>query len=456
MLIVSWNVAGWEPTLRYVNSHYGSLEAYLDRHRIDILCVQEVKIGKEKLTKAPAAVGAHLSGWESFWAFSTAKRGFNGVTTFARKGLTRAADAAPLGDAALDAEGRCVMTEHANFVVFNVYVHTGGDDEKVALKLRFLAALERRMAVERAKGKRVVLCGDLNIASRGLDVPWRQVRVPRAALQLEAEGAVAFSDPAVPAFLTCIGPDGRRKLAAALADVWSANTDSVSWQAFETALTESGVELGAESEKTNLLRNLSYAAGVSCSQADCLAWLRGVLAAGMADPFAELRPTARGRFTCWNQQQNQRYNNCGRRIDYTLVDREVFEKWVEAGGPLVGGDSEEDALAAATANGRWLPVPTHGGAVGLQDTPMPVHHTQFVAPHTGIIYTPPVSSDHVAVSLLLKDAARGEAQTLAADERSRGCSFRPQKGLASFFAPKARKEEGGTSAEGFAKKPRVE
>ena len=80
--LVSWNVAGGEPTLRYVNSHYGSLEAYLDRHRIDILCVQEVKIGKEKLTKAPAAVGAHLSGWESFWSFSTAKRGFNGVSTW--------------------------------------------------------------------------------------------------------------------------------------------------------------------------------------------------------------------------------------------------------------------------------------------------------------------------------------------------------------------------------------
>ena len=132
------------------------------------------------------------------------------------------------------------------------------------------------------------------------------------------------------AFRTCLGPDGRRALTAALDGKFSANTDSVSWHAFETALTESGVELGAESEKTNLLRNLSYAAGVSCSQADCLAWLRGVLEGGLVDPFAELRPTARGRFTCWNQQQNQRFNNCGRRIDYTLVDREVFERWVEA------------------------------------------------------------------------------------------------------------------------------
>ena len=54
MLVVSWNVAGWEPTLKYIVSHYGSLDAWLDRHQIDVLCLQEVKIGREKLTKAPA------------------------------------------------------------------------------------------------------------------------------------------------------------------------------------------------------------------------------------------------------------------------------------------------------------------------------------------------------------------------------------------------------------------
>ena len=34
-------MAAWESTLR---EHYGSLEAYLDRHQIDILCLQEVKV----------------------------------------------------------------------------------------------------------------------------------------------------------------------------------------------------------------------------------------------------------------------------------------------------------------------------------------------------------------------------------------------------------------------------
>ena len=44
LLLASWNVAGWETTLKYIREHYGSLEAYLDRHQIDILCLQEVKV----------------------------------------------------------------------------------------------------------------------------------------------------------------------------------------------------------------------------------------------------------------------------------------------------------------------------------------------------------------------------------------------------------------------------
>ena len=73
MLIVSWNVAGWEATLKYIKSHYKSLESYLDRHSIDVLCLQEVKVTRQRLGSDPAAVGAHASGWDSFWSTSTSK-----------------------------------------------------------------------------------------------------------------------------------------------------------------------------------------------------------------------------------------------------------------------------------------------------------------------------------------------------------------------------------------------
>ena len=128
MLIVSWNVAGWDATLKYIKSHYKSLEDYLDRHGIDVLCLQEVKVTRQRLGSEPASVGAHAPGWDSFWSTSTSKKGFNGVTTFARKGLTTGADAQCLQDKAFDAEGRCIVTHHGEFSIFNVYAHSTGDD----------------------------------------------------------------------------------------------------------------------------------------------------------------------------------------------------------------------------------------------------------------------------------------------------------------------------------------
>ena len=208
--ICSWNIAGWDATLKYIKSHYKSLDAYLERHGFDILALQEVKLTRQKVTADPAAAHAHPfgdAGWESFWAFpategpvggksSTAKRGFNGVTTYAKKGLTIAADAAPLGDPSLDGEGRCLLTDHGGFVLLNVYAHaTGGDgaeyDAKLARKLAFFNALTALMRRLRDAGKRVMLVGDLNVAARGADVMWKQSLLPISTLRLEEQEAAA-------------------------------------------------------------------------------------------------------------------------------------------------------------------------------------------------------------------------------------------------------------------------
>ena len=67
-------------------------------------------------------------GYDSFWACNrgpAAQRGLNGVATFARKGLTTRADAAPLGEKELDDQGRCLKTDHGAFVLFNVRAAQG-------------------------------------------------------------------------------------------------------------------------------------------------------------------------------------------------------------------------------------------------------------------------------------------------------------------------------------------
>ena len=85
---------------------------------------------KEKLEGDPGSSCKHLEGWDTFWApcrdGRKGKSGFNGVATLARKGLTMRADRAPLREEDLDAEGRCLMTDHGDFCLFNVYAPSGG------------------------------------------------------------------------------------------------------------------------------------------------------------------------------------------------------------------------------------------------------------------------------------------------------------------------------------------
>uniref|UniRef100_A0A7S3B6Y6 Uncharacterized protein n=1 Tax=Prasinoderma singulare TaxID=676789 RepID=A0A7S3B6Y6_9VIRI len=86
---------------------------------------------------------------------------------------------------------------------------------------------------------------------------------------------------------------------------------------------------------------------------------------------------------------------------------------VRAGGALPGGDVKRAAWNAAvglTPGGQRFHAAPFDGS-GMQEAPTTVLDMQFADAHTGIVYTPPNYSDHVAVSLLLEwgedDAWRG-------------------------------------------------
>ena len=74
---------------------------------------------------------------------------------------------------ALDSEGRCVITDHGDFVLFNCYFPATRfadkfdmklDEDRFLFKVRFNLFLHIAIARLREKGRRVVLVGDLNIS----------------------------------------------------------------------------------------------------------------------------------------------------------------------------------------------------------------------------------------------------------------------------------------------------
>ncbi len=434
MLIVSWNVAGWKATVEYITTYYGSLANYLDRMHVDVLCLQEVKLQRDVAfgtanAKGAGTIksegvltaqtyGAHLPGWDSFWSFSTSKRGWQGVTTFAKKGLTSSADAAPLKDEALDAEGRCVKTDHGAFVLFNVYVHATDD----SLKKHFLDRLQAAMETERAKGRRCVLAGDLNIAAAGADVPWKQASIPHSVISVDTSKLHEL-----------LLQDNFAREREAIEECYKCKDRVVVWKLLN-ALQLLPKDQQSEKRRREIERVLELTAHThgESAQNEFVEWLRnlrsGDVGSGrMVDSFRAARPDARARFTCWNQSENGRYINNGRRIDYILYDASLADTVLE-GPALTGDETPNGALMAATTDREWRPAAHTGAEHDVQERTQRVHDMQFVKPHTGIVYTPPPASDHVAVSLLLKSGAIPD-QKLELDDATKACSSRPPQTL---------------------------
>ncbi|WIA36495.1 hypothetical protein OEZ86_007794 [Tetradesmus obliquus] len=170
MRIFCWNVNSLVPTVRNINLKYGSLEAFFKHLDADIVCMQEVKLPQQKLTKELVVV----PGYQSYWACSEGKTGYSGVSTWAREACAAvSAEADTLLAEGCEREGRALITDHGAFVLFNVYVPNAGDRTaraRLPAKLAFLQALQERVDALLGSGRQVIAVGDFNIAAEPRDV----------------------------------------------------------------------------------------------------------------------------------------------------------------------------------------------------------------------------------------------------------------------------------------------
>ncbi|KAL3723730.1 hypothetical protein ACJRO7_035837 [Eucalyptus globulus] len=106
-----------------------------------------------------------------------AEEGFTGLLRNGRKDENLASVAGGLEEFVkddllqVDGEGRCVITDHGHFVLFNIYGPRADSDdaERTEFKLKFFKILQRRWEYLLQQGKRVFVVGDLNIAPAAID-----------------------------------------------------------------------------------------------------------------------------------------------------------------------------------------------------------------------------------------------------------------------------------------------
>ena len=154
MKFISWNVNGLRACLGK------GFQEYFDRADADFFCLQETKLSDGQLSLP-------LPGYHAYWNYAD-KKGYSGTAVFARDEPLNVTYG--VGVPELDTEGRMITLEYPKFYLATCYTPNAQ---------RELARIDHRMKWDdafRAKlaqldgQKPVVVCGDLNVAHREIDL----------------------------------------------------------------------------------------------------------------------------------------------------------------------------------------------------------------------------------------------------------------------------------------------
>ncbi len=157
--LFTWNVNGLRACVR---------KGFLDWLRVtrpDILSLNEVRATPEQL---PPEVQAP-EGYHAFW-HPAGRKGYSGVGLLSRRrpvAVTRGG----LGDPAFDDEGRLIVSDHGDFLLYTAYFPNGGHDlSRVPYKLAFSEAVLQHAEARRREGRSIIICGDVNTAHQAIDL----------------------------------------------------------------------------------------------------------------------------------------------------------------------------------------------------------------------------------------------------------------------------------------------
>lgn len=153
MKLISWNVNGLRACVGK-----GFFE-FLEREQPDMMCLQETKLQPEQ---AP-----EVEGYYEYWN-SAEKKGYSGTAIFSK--TEPIAATYDIGIDVHDHEGRVITAEYPEFYLVTVYVPNSQDglkrlDYRMTWEDDFRAYLQ---ALDQKKP--VIVCGDMNVAHKEIDL----------------------------------------------------------------------------------------------------------------------------------------------------------------------------------------------------------------------------------------------------------------------------------------------
>ncbi|MGL5703862.1 MAG: exodeoxyribonuclease III [Tannerellaceae bacterium] len=177
MKLVSWNVNGIRAIAK--KSFFDHLESL----QCDILCLQETKAQDDQVAETLSSLeGLHI------YSHSAERKGYSGTAILSKTPALNISFG--IGIDEHDKEGRVITAEFTDFYLVNVYVPNSGSE---------LLRLDYRQVWDKAffeflknleKSKPVIVCGDMNVAHKPIDIARPKANYNKTAgfMQEEIDG----------------------------------------------------------------------------------------------------------------------------------------------------------------------------------------------------------------------------------------------------------------------------
>ncbi|MEB4595230.1 exodeoxyribonuclease III [Bacillus amyloliquefaciens] len=155
MKLISWNVNGLRAVMKKID-----INTYVQETEADILCLQETKVQDGQVSLQP-------EGYHAYWNYAV-KKGYSGTAVFSKEKPLHVFYGLGIDDH--DQEGRVITLEFENMFVVNCYTPNAKRGlERIDYRLQWEADFKDYLQKLDRK-KPVILCGDLNVAHREIDL----------------------------------------------------------------------------------------------------------------------------------------------------------------------------------------------------------------------------------------------------------------------------------------------
>jgi exodeoxyribonuclease III len=157
--LASWNVNGIRACYRK-----GFLD-WIDKELPDYTCLQEIKAEREQF---PIEI---LDRKKTFIdIFSAKKKGYSGVALLSKTEPVNLWHGISMSE--FDDEGRTIVAEFKDFVLYNCYFPNGQRDlARVPYKLAFSEeVMKHALKMKKKTGKEIIICGDYNTSHTEIDL----------------------------------------------------------------------------------------------------------------------------------------------------------------------------------------------------------------------------------------------------------------------------------------------